>query len=40
MEILAEAAALADQKLEEVKRRVQEHESTRHSFQKPTRQAS
>jgi hypothetical protein len=36
MEMLAEAAALATQKLEEVKRKIQEHESARHTFQKPT----
>jgi hypothetical protein len=32
MEMLAEAAALATQKLEEVKRKIQEHESTLHAF--------
>jgi hypothetical protein len=32
MEMLAEAAALATQKLEEVKRKIQEHESTRHAL--------
>ena len=36
MEMLVEAAALATQKLEEVKRKIQEHESTRHAFPKPT----
>ena len=36
MEMLAEAATVAAQKLEEVKRKIQEHESTRHTFQKPT----
>ena len=40
MEMLADAAALADQKLEEMKRRVQEHESTWHAFQKPTHETS
>jgi hypothetical protein len=35
MEMLAEAAALATQGLEEVKKRIQEHQSTRHAFQKP-----
>ena len=39
MEMLAEAAALADQKLEAVKRRVQEHESAAHSKNLPTRTA-
>ena len=35
MEMLAEAAALANEKLEEVKRKIQEHESTRHAFRGP-----
>ena len=35
MEMLAEATALANQKLEEVKKRIQEHEATSHAFQKP-----
>jgi len=37
MEMLADAAALAAQKLEEVKRKIQEHDAGRHAFQKPTR---
>jgi len=36
MEMLAEAAAFAPQGLEEVKRKIREHESTRHAFPKPT----
>ena len=36
MEMLAEAAALATQGFEEMKRKIQEHESTRHAFPKPT----
>jgi hypothetical protein len=40
MEMLAEAAALATQGLEEVKRKIREHESTRHAFQKPTHQSN
>jgi hypothetical protein len=40
MEMLAEAAALATQGLEEVKEKIQEHESTRHAFQKPTHQTN
>jgi hypothetical protein len=40
LEMLADTAALAAQKLEEVKRKIQEHESARHAFQKPTQQAS
>ena len=38
MEILAEAATLADEKLDEVKRKIREHDSTWHAFQKPTHQ--
>ena len=38
MEVLAEAAALANQKLEEVKTRIREHDASRHAFQKPTHQ--
>ena len=34
MEMLADATALANQKLEEVKKRIQEHEATSHAFQK------
>jgi hypothetical protein len=37
MEMLAEAAALANEKLEAVKRKIQEHDAARHAFQKPTR---
>ena len=33
MEMLAEAAALAYERLEEVKRKIREHDSTRHAFQ-------
>jgi len=40
MEMLAEAATVADQKLEEVKRKIREHDSIRHAFQKPTHQTS
>jgi hypothetical protein len=40
MGMLAEAAALATLGLEEVKKRIQEHESTRHAFQKPTHQTN
>jgi hypothetical protein len=40
MEMLAEAAALATQKLEEVKKKIQEHDAIRHTFQKPTHQTS
>ncbi len=36
MEMLADAAALATQGLEEVKKKIQDHESARHTFQKPT----
>jgi len=39
MEMLAEAAALADQRLEEVKRKIREHESAAH-FQKRTQQTT
>ena len=38
MEMLAEAATLANEKLEEVKRRIREHDASRHAFQKPTHQ--
>jgi len=37
MEMLAEALATATEQLEEVKRKIREHDSTRHAFQKPTR---
>ena len=39
MEMLVEAAALAAQKLEEVKKKIREHEATGHAVQKPTHQA-
>ena len=39
MEMLADAAALANQKLEEVKRKIQEHDSAAHSKSLPTRAA-
>ena len=35
MEMLADAKALANQKLDEVKKKIQEHEATSHAFQKP-----
>jgi hypothetical protein len=35
MEILAEALVTTEQ-LEEVKKRIQEHDASRHAFQKPT----
>lgn len=38
MEMLAEALATANEKLEEVKRRIREHDASRHAFQKPTHQ--
>lgn len=38
MEMLAEAATLANEKLEEVKRRIRQHDSAHHAFQKPTHQ--
>jgi hypothetical protein len=40
VEMLAEAATVAAQKLEEVKKKIREHDSIRHAFQKPTQQAS
>jgi hypothetical protein len=40
MEMLAEAATVAAQKLEEVKRKIREHDSICHALQKPTHQAS
>ena len=40
IEMLVEAAALATQKLEEVKKKIREHEGTSHAFQKPTHQAN
>ena len=36
MEMLAEALATATEQLEEVKKRIQEHDASRHAFQKPT----
>ena len=35
MEMLVEATALATQELEEVKKKIQEHDATSHAFQKP-----
>ena len=36
MEMLAEALATATERLEEVKKRIQEHDARRHAFQQPT----
>jgi len=40
MEMLAEALATATAQLEEVKKKIQEHDANRHAFQKPTHQTS
>jgi hypothetical protein len=40
MEMLAEAAALANEKFEEVKKKIREHDASRHTFQKPTHQTA
>src|ERR1051326_6065905 len=37
IEMLAKALATATEQLEEVKRKIREHDSPRHTFQKPTR---
>ena len=38
MEMLEEALATATEQLEEVKKRIQEHDASRHAFQKRTHQ--
>ena len=40
MEMLAEALATATEQLEEVKKKILEHDASRHAFQTPTNQAS
>ena len=40
MEMLVEATAVATQELEEVKKKIQEHDATNHAFQKPAHPTS
>ena len=40
MEMLVEATAHATQELEQMKKKIQEHDATHHAFQKPARPTS